>query len=79
LPLLFINKSIFIARTPISLPLYLLIFSLKQNPKRGFIVNYSAIKGLGIYSIFNKNIIKLKDNKKYIKKAINTIVMLCAK
>ena len=29
--------------------------------------------------IFNKNIIKLRDNKEYIKEAINTIVILYIK
>ena len=29
--------------------------------------------------IFNKNIIKLGDNKEYIKEAVDTIVVLCVK
>jgi len=77
--LLFINKSIFTVGTPISLPLYLFISSLKQNLKRGFLINYLEIKGLKIQLIFNKNIIKPKDNKKYIKETVNTIVILYAK
>ena len=63
----------------IGLPLYLLISSLKQNLKNGFIVNYLKVRGLGVQLIFNKNVIKLRDNKEYIKEAIDIIVMLCAK
>jgi len=64
---------------PINLPLYLLISFLKQNLNRGFMVNYLTIRGLGVQLIFNKNITKLGDNKKYIKEAVDIIVMLCAK
>ena len=78
-PLLFINKSIFIARTLIGLPLYLLISSLKQNLNIGFIITYLKIGGLKVQLIFNKNIIKLGDNKEYIKKAINIMVILYTK
>ena len=78
-PLLFINKSILVARMPASLPLQLLISSLKKNLRRGLIVTYPEIKGLGVELIFNKNIIELGDNKEYIKKAINTVAMLHAK
>ena len=79
LPLLSINESIFIARTPVSLPLWLLVFLLKRNLKRGLMVAYLKVKGLGVELIFNKNIIKLGDNIEYIKKAINTIVILYIK
>jgi len=72
----FINESIFIAGTPISLPLRLFIFSLKWNPKKGFLVNYLEVKGLEVQLIFNKNVIELKDDKEYIKEAVNTIVIL---
>ena len=79
LPLLFINKSIFAAKTPTSLPLWLLISSLKRNLRRGLTVTHPEIGGLGVKLIFNKNIIKLKDNKEYIKEAINIITILHAK
>ena len=39
-------------------------------------VTYLEVGGLGIELIFNKNIIKLGDNKEYIKKAANIIVIL---
>ena len=45
----------------------------------GFIVTYLMAKGLKVQLIFNKNTIKLGDNKKYIKEAINTIVILYIK
>ena len=45
----------------------------------GFIVAYLIVKELGVQLIFNKNTIKLGDNKEYIKKAINIIVILCIK
>jgi hypothetical protein len=48
LPLLFINKNILAAKTPINLSLYLLIFFLKQNPNIKFIVNYPKVGGLKI-------------------------------
>ena len=78
-PLLFINKSIFAAKTPAGLPPRLAIFSLRRNLRRGLTVTYLKIGGLGVELIFNKNIIKLKNNKKYIKKAVNTVAMLYIK
>ena len=39
-------------------------------------VTYLDIGGLGVELIFNKNIIKLGDNKEYIKEAADTIAML---
>ena len=75
-PLLFINKSILIVKTPAGSPLRLLISSLRRNLKRGLTVTYPKIKGLKVELIFNKNIIKLEDNKEYIKEAINTITIL---
>ena len=36
-------------------------------------------EGLEVELIFNKNVIKLGDNKEYIKEAIDTIVMLRVK
>ena len=76
LPLLSINKSIFVAKMPISSPLQLLVSSLKRNLRRGFTVTYLKIKGLRVELLFNKNIIKPGDDKKYIKKTINTIAIL---
>ena len=78
-PLLSINESILIARTPISLPPRLLVSSLRRNLRRGLIVAYLEVGGLGIELIFNKNVIKLGDNKEYIKEAANTIAILCVK
>ena len=78
-PLLSINESILIARTPIGLPLCLLVSSSRQNPNMGFAVNYPEVEGLRVQLIFNKNIIKPGDNKEYIKEAVDTIVMLYAK
>ena len=79
LPLLSINKSIFTARTPISLPLQLLISSLKKNLRKGLIVAYLEVGELGVKSMFNKNVIKLEDNEEYIKEAVDVIVILRAK
>ena len=76
LPLLSINKSILVARTPISSPPQLLVSSLRRNPRRELIVAYLEVGGLGVELIFNKNIIKLGDNKEYIKEAANTIAIL---
>ena len=67
------------AKIPISLPLRLLVSSLRRNLKKGLTVAYPEVKGLGVELIFNKNIIKLKDDKEYIKEAANTIVILRAK
>ena len=79
MPLLSINKSILIARTPISSPLRLLVSSLRRNLRRGLTVTYLEVGGLGVELIFNKNVIKLEDNKEYIKEATNTIVILRVK
>jgi len=59
--------------------LWLLIFFLKRNLKRELIIAYLKIKGLRVELIFNKNIIKLGDNKEYIKKAIDIIVIFYIK
>jgi len=42
-------------------------------------VNYLKVKGLKVQLIFNKNVIKLKDNKEYIKETIDIIVILYTK
>ena len=78
-PLSSINKSIIIARTPISSPPRLLVSSLRRNLRRGLIVAYLEVGGLGVELMFNKNIIKLEDNKEYIKEAVDTIAMLYIK
>ena len=67
------------AKTPASLLLRLLISSLRRNLRRGLIITYPKMKKLGVELIFNKNIIKLGDNKKYIKKAVNIMAILRAK
>ena len=77
--LLSINKSILAARTPISSPPWLLVSSLRRNLRRGLTVTYLEVGGLGVELIFNKNVIKLGDNKEYIKEAANTIVILRVK
>ena len=78
-PLLFINESILAAKTPASLPLWLPISSSKRNLRRGLIVTHLKIGGLGVELIFNKNIIKLKNNKEYIEEAIDIITIFHAK
>ena len=42
-------------------------------------VTYLEVGGLGVELIFNKNIIKLGDDKKYIKEAVDTIAILHTK
>jgi hypothetical protein len=79
LPLLSINKSILAARTPISSPPRLLVSSLRRNLRRGLTVAYLEVGGLGVELLFNKNVIKLGDNKEYIKEAVDTIAILCVK
>ena len=75
-PLLSINESILAARTPIGSPPRLLVSSLRRNPRRGLTVAYPEVGGLEVELIFNKNVIKLGDNKEYIKEAANTIAIL---
>ena len=79
MPLLSINKSILTAKTPISSPPRLLVSSLRRNLRRGLIVTYLEVGGLGVELIFNKNIIKLGDNKEYIKEAANIVAILYVK
>jgi len=50
----------------------------KKNPKK-LIVIYLEVEGLKIKLIFNKNVIKLKDNKEYIKEAVDIIAILYIK
>ena len=42
-------------------------------------VTYLDIGGLGVELIFNENVIKLEDDKEYIKEAADAVVMLRAK
>ncbi len=58
------------------MPPRLLVSSLRRNLRRGLIVTYLEVGGLGVELIFNKNIIKLGDNIEYIKEAIDTIAIL---
>jgi len=78
-PLLSINKSILAARTPIGSPPRLLVSSLRRNPRRGLTVAYPEVGGLGVESLFNKNVIKLGDNKEYIKEAVDAMAILYTK
>ena len=61
------------------MPPQLLVSSLRRNLRRGLTVAYLEVGGLGVELIFNKNVIKLGDNKEYIKEAANTIAILRAK
>ena len=79
LPLLSINKSIFAARMPASLFLRLLVSSLRRNLRRGLIIIYLKVGGLGVESLFNKNIIELGDDEEYIKEAVDIIAILYIK
>ena len=74
-----INKSILAARTLVGSPLRLLVFSLRRNLKRGLIVAYLEVGGLGVELIFNKDVLKPGDNVEYIKEAIDTVAMLYVK
>ena len=64
---------------PISSPLRLLVSSLRRNLRRGLTVTYLEVGGLGVELMFNKNVIKLGDDKEYIKEAVDTIVILYIK
>jgi len=78
-PLLSINKSILAVGTPVGLPLWLPVFSLRRNPRRGLTITYPEVGGLGVELMFNKNVIKLGDDVEYIKEAIDTVAILRAK
>ena len=79
MPLLSINEGILTVRMPVSSPPRLLVSSLRRNLRRGLTVTYLEVRGLGVELIFNKNVIKLGDNKEYIKEAANTIAILYIK
>ena len=76
LPLFSINKSILTARTPISLPLRLPVSSLRRNLRRGLMVAYLEVGGLEVELIFNKNVIKPKNDEEYIKETVDAIAIL---
>ena len=77
--LLFINESILVAGTLVGLFLQLPVSSLKRNPKRGLTIAHPEVGGLEVKSMFNENIIKLKDNVEYIKETADAVVIFCAK
>jgi len=76
LPLSSINESILVARTPIGSPPWLPVFSLRRNPRRGLMVAYPEVGGLGVELIFNKNVIKPRDDKEYIKETADVVAIL---
>jgi len=51
----------------------------KKKKKKRLIIAHLKVKGLKIKIKINKNVIKLGDNKKYIKKAINIMAILYIK
>ena len=63
----------------VSLPLRLLVSSLRRNLRRGLIIAYPEVGGLGVELMFNENVIKLGDNVEYIKEAADTIAILHVK
>ena len=79
LPLLSINESILAARMPVGSPLRLLVSLLRRNLRRGLIIAYPEVGGLGVELMFNKNVIKPGDNKEYIKEAVDTVAILRVK
>ena len=67
------------AGTPIGSPLWLLVSSLRRNPRRGLAVAYLEVGGLGVELLFNENVIKPGDNEEYIKEAVDAVAILRAK
>ena len=61
------------------MPPRLLVSSLRRNLRRGLIVTYPEVGGLGVELIFNKDILKPGDNVEYIKEAADAIAILCVK
>ena len=78
-PLLSINESILAAGTPVGSPPRLLVSSLRRNLRRGLTVAHLEVGGLGVELMFNENVIKLGDDKEYIKEAANAVVILRVK
>ena len=58
------------------MPPRLLVSSLRRNLRRGLIVTYPEVGGLGVELIFNKDVFKPGDNIEYIKEAADTIAIL---
>ena len=79
LPLLSINKSIFMIEILVGLFLWLPVSSLKRNPKKRLIIAHPEIGGLGVESMFNENVIELGDDVEYIKETIDAVAILCTK
>jgi len=79
LPLSSINESILAAGTPVGLSLWLPVSSLKRNLKRGLTIAYLKVGGLGVKSMFNKNVIELGDDVEYIKEAADAMAILHTK
>jgi len=42
-------------------------------------ITYPEVGELGVELMFNKNVIKLGDDKEYIKEAVDTVAILCVK
>jgi len=42
-------------------------------------VAYLEVGGLRVKLMFDENVIKLENNKEYIKEAVDTMAILCAK
>ena len=78
-PLLSINKSILAVGTPVGLPLWLPVFSLRRNPRRGLTIAHPEVGGLGVESMFDENVIKPGDDVEYIEEAADTVAILRAK
>jgi len=74
-----ISKSILTAGTPIGSPPRLPVSSLRRNPRRGLTVAYPEVGGLGVELMFNKNVIKPRDDKEYIKETVDTMAILYLK
>ena len=61
---------------PVALPLWLPVSSLRRNLRKGLTVAYLEVGGLEVESLFNENIIKLGDDKEYIKEAVDAVAIL---
>jgi len=79
LPLLSINESILTAGTPVGSPPWLPVSSLRRNLRRGLIIAYPEVGGLGVELMFNENIIKLGDDVEYIEEAVDAVTVLRVK
>jgi len=79
LPLLFINESILAAGTPVGSPPRLLVSLLRRNLRRGLMIAYPEVGGLGVELMFDENIIEPGDDVEYIEEAVDVVVVLRAK